>query len=65
MSTADLKSHLSSIIMSLGVAGDLWLYHDASPADVQISLDALNAVWSELERREGEGASSFVDTYTS
>jgi len=46
-----LAPYLDTAIMSLGQALDGWRFHGAPRTEVDKALDAVNALWMEVERR--------------
>lgn len=49
--TAQLLSWLDGVAISTGIAIDSWRFRHGSPDDVQMSVDALYAIWEELKSR--------------
>jgi hypothetical protein len=52
MSTPDLTSWASLLVMQAGQALDHWTYRDGPPSEVTDALTALNQVWTELLGRK-------------
>lgn len=52
MSTQDLVSWGSVLIMQLGLTYDNWHYHDGSADEVTETVQALSYVWEELRGRK-------------
>lgn len=48
---ASLLQWFDTSIMSLGAQYDQWRYHGAPESEVTESLEALNALWAELQLR--------------
>jgi hypothetical protein len=46
-----LAPYMDTAVMSLGQALDGWRFHGGPRTEVDKALDALNALWQEVERR--------------
>jgi len=52
MDSSTIKSYLSETTMSLNIALDAWTYHGAPSEEVTMAVDALVALWTEVESRK-------------
>lgn len=55
MDTPSLYNWMESTIMGLGASFDKYRYHDKGREELAEHIEALNAVWQELEERVGKG----------
>jgi hypothetical protein len=46
-----LAPYLDTAVMSLGQALDSWRFHDAPRREVDTALDAVLALWTEVDKR--------------
>jgi hypothetical protein len=49
--TEQLLTWLDTTIIGLGISVDNWRYHNAAPGDVELSIEAIYAIWQELRSR--------------
>lgn len=49
-----LQSSFETIIMGLGVTYDEWVRGSAPPEEVEITLQALSALWQAMQKRSGQ-----------
>ena len=54
MDTPSLYNWMESTIMGLGASFDKYRYHDKNKDELVEHIEALNAVWQELEERVGK-----------
>lgn len=47
----ELPVYADTVTMALAAYIDQWRFHDGPASDVALALDALNAVWNEVEIR--------------
>jgi hypothetical protein len=52
--TASLYTWMDNSIMALGASFDSWRYKDAPASEVTNCVEALEVIWSELERRKSK-----------
>jgi len=52
LDTASLNTWMDNTIMSLGASFDAWRYKDAPMSEVRDCVDALQVIWTELEKRK-------------
>lgn len=52
LDTASLNTWMDNTIMSLGASFDAWRYKDAPSSEVSDCVEALQVIWTELERRK-------------
>ena len=51
---AQLQSTFETIVMGLGVTYDEWVRGSAPPEEVDITLQALSALWQALQKRAAQ-----------
>lgn len=51
MNSEELASYMDNSLMSLGTALDQWRFKSGPASEVALSLDALMALWNEVELR--------------
>ena len=49
--TSQLLIWLDNSVMGLGIALDRWRYHDAPSGEASMALEAVVAIWHELQAR--------------
>lgn len=51
MSESEIKQWLNTVLMELGYNYDQWMYHDASPVEMDRLLELATDLWEELKER--------------
>lgn len=52
LSDSELMAWFNNLVMDVGTNFDMWRYHDAPIEELEMSVDSLTEIWTEIKARK-------------